>query len=95
MKDSHNEFREYLKKIKDVEEDKCAFCRKTPHEIRKEYFEYMKNPNKEFEDVNLDDLIIMTYKLNKPVCAGCYFSIKSNPKLVKEVMESPEEDVWM
>jgi len=94
MDEKRNEFLEYLRQIKDVSQDKCAFCGKTPDQIRKEYFEYMKNPTKEFEDIDLDDLIIMTYKLMKPVCAGCYFSIKNNPKLVKEIMDKAEDDVW-
>lgn len=80
MDDSRNEFLEYLWKIKDTQDDKCPFCSKSPDQIRKEYFEYMEDPDEEFENVDLDDLIIMTYKIKKPVCAGCldvkgYFKI--------------------
>lgn len=89
-----DKFREYLKKIQDVKEDKCWFCNKTPHKIRAEFFEYMKDPPEGLENLELEDLIIMTYKTKKPVCAGCYFAIKKSPELVKEILEKPEDKVW-
>jgi hypothetical protein len=54
----------------------------------------MKNPSKEFEDINIDDLIIMTDKTQKPVCASCYFAIKNNPELINEIFERPEDEIW-
>jgi len=92
--DPSNRFRDYLDKIKDNKEIRCAFCNKSPDDIRSEYYKYMMNPTKEFEDINIDDLIIMTEKLLKPVCAGCYFAIKNNPDLITEIMEKPEDEVW-
>ena len=91
---SSDMFREYLKKIQDIKEDHCWFCNKTPDQIRQDFFEYMKHPAEEFEDLELDDLIIMTYKLKRPVCASCYFAIKQNPELVKEILSKPEEEIW-
>lgn len=87
-------FREYLKKIEDIQEDKCWFCHKSPEDIKKEYYEYMKHPSEEFEDVDIDDIIIMTYKMLKPICAGCYFTMKHNADLVKEILKKPEDEVW-
>ena len=92
--DASDMFREYLKKVKDIKEDHCWFCSKTPDQIRHEFFEYMKHPAEEYEDLDVEDLIIMTYKLKKPVCASCYFAIKNNPQLVQEILEKPEDEVW-
>lgn len=92
--DLHEKFREYLRRIQDTTEDKCWFCNKTPDKIRQEFFEYMKNPAEGFEDITLDDLLIMTYKTQKPVCAGCYFAIKQSPELVKEILGKLEDEVW-
>jgi len=92
--DPSNRFKNYLDKIQNDNEIRCAFCNKSPEDIRSEYYEYMKDPSEEFEDINIDDLIIMTEKTQKPVCAGCYFSIKKNPKLVEEIFERPEDEIW-
>ena len=89
-----DKFREYLKRIQDTRDDKCWFCNKTPDKIREDFFEFMKNPPKGFEKVELEDLLIMTYKTRKPVCAGCYFAIKQSPKLVQEILEKPENEAW-
>lgn len=95
MSDSSSDrLKAYLNKINDSEEDRCWFCCKSPDQIRAEYFEYMKNPTKEFEEIDLDDLMIMTYKTLKPICAACYFAIKRNPVLVKEILDKPEDEVW-
>jgi len=87
-------FQEYLNKIKDIKDDKCWLCGKTPDQIRQEFYEYMRQPDREFDEIDLDDLIIMTYKTKKPICAACYFAIKRNPQLVREILERPEGDVW-
>jgi len=92
--DPSNRFRDYIEKIKNDNKNRCAFCNKTPDDIRAEYYEYMKNPSKQFEDINIDDMIIMSEKLQKPVCASCYFTIKKNPALIKEIFERPEDEVW-
>lgn len=93
--DPSNRFRDYLNKINNEKKEvRCTFCNKSPEDIRAEYYEYMKNPSEEFEDISIDDLIIMTEKLQKPVCAGCYFMIKRNPKLIDEIFERPEDEVW-
>jgi len=86
--------KDYLNKITDLEDDCCWLCGKTLDQIRSEYFEYMKHPSEEFADLTLDELVIMTYKTQKPICAGCYFSIKENAELVKEILDRPQEDVW-
>jgi hypothetical protein len=93
--DPSNRFRDYLNKLNNEKKEvRCTFCNKSPEDIRAEYYEYMKNPSEEFEDISIDDLIIMTEKLQKPVCAGCYFMIKRNPKLIDEIFERPEDEVW-
>jgi len=92
--DPSNRFRNYLDKIQNDDQIRCAFCNKSPDDIRAEYYEYMKNPSAEFEDIDIDDLIILTEKTQKPVCAGCYFSIKKNPMLVEEIFERPEDEIW-
>jgi len=89
-----NRFRDYLNKISDIEDDRCWYCKKSPEDIKQEYYDYMKNPAEEFEEFNIDDISIMSYKLKKPICAGCYFTMKKNPKLIKEVLEKPEDEVW-
>jgi len=91
---SSNRFKKYLDKIKDDDEKRCFFCNKTPDDIRAEYYQYMMDPDAEFDDVPLDELIIMTDKLKKPVCAGCYFNIKDNPELIEEIFNRPEDEVW-
>jgi len=92
--DPSNRFRKYLDKKMNSDEIKCTICNKTADDIRAEYFEYMKDPSEEFEDISLGDLIIMSDKLGKPICAGCYFAIRNNPNLVQDVLEKPEDDVW-
>ncbi len=87
-------FKEYLRKIDDPNKDKCCLCGKSPDQIRCEFEKYMQNPSLEYEDLDLDDILIMTYKTKKPVCAGCYFSIKQNPELVQEILDKPEEEIW-
>ena len=57
--DPSNRFRNYLDKIQNDDQVRCTFCNKSPDDIRAEYCEYMKNPSKEFEDINIDELIIM------------------------------------
>ena len=93
--DPSNRFKNYLDKIKNAKDEiRCAFCNKSPDDIRAEYYKYMMNPSEEFEDISIDDLVIMTEKLQKPVCAACYFTIKNNPDLVQEIFETPEDEVW-
>lgn len=92
--DPVNRFRDYLDNKGNDDQVRCAFCNKTRNDILREYEEYMENPSQEFEDLTLDDLIIMTEKLQKPVCAGCYFAIKNNVDLVNEIFDRPEDEVW-
>lgn len=87
-------FKEYLERIEDVSQDRCWLCCKTPDDIKREYYEYMKDPDEGFEEMDIDDIIIMTYKLQKPICAGCYFTIKNNPDLIKEIQTKPQDEVW-
>ena len=89
-----HKFKEYLKKINDITDDKCWFCHKTPDQIREEFFEYMKNPSEEYEELEIEDIAIMTYHTQKPICAACYVAIKQNPDLVQEVLDKPEDEVW-
>lgn len=84
----------YLKRIDDPQDDRCWICNKSPDQIREQYYEYMKNPSQEFTEIDIDDLMIMTYKTGKPICAACYFAIKKNPVLIKEILDKPVEEVW-
>ncbi len=84
----------YLNKIKDVKDDKCWLCYKTPDKIREEFFEYMKHPSKDFENLQLEDVVIMTYKTKLPICAGCYFTIKQHADLIQEILEKSDEEIW-
>tara|TARA_B100000745_G_scaffold281991_1_gene215017 strand:- start:451 stop:756 length:306 start_codon:yes stop_codon:yes gene_type:complete len=92
--DEFKRLREYLEKINDPTQDKCWFCGKTPDSLRAEFFEYMKNPAQGYEDFNVDDVIFMSYKTQKPICASCYFLIKRNPDLVQEILKRPEGEIW-
>ena len=92
--DINDIFKEYLDKINDPKEDRCWFCAKTPDMIRSEFFEYMEHPPEGLEDMDLDDIIIMSYKTKKPICAACYFSIKNNPELIQEILDRPEDEIW-
>ena len=91
---SSNRFRDFLNQPKKDDQTRCFFCDKTEDDIRSEYYEYMKNPDMEFEAISWDDLIIMSTKLKYPVCAGCYFAIKRNPDLIEEIFNRPENEVW-
>ncbi len=84
----------YINRIDDPNEDRCWLCNKSPEQIRAQYYEYMQNPSREFTDIDIDDLMIMTYKTLKPICAGCYFALKKNPVLIQEIFDKPVEDVW-
>jgi hypothetical protein len=87
-------FKEYLKKIKNPGEDHCWLCGKTPEHIRQEFFKSKETAAEEFEDVELDDIAIISYKTKKPICAACYFELKRHPDLIQEILERPEDDVW-
>ena len=91
---SFNRFKDFMKNIDDPKEDHCWFCNKTPDEIKAEFFERMKNPPPGLEDLSVDDILIMTYKTKKPICAACYFAIKHNPELIKEILQRPEDEIW-
>ena len=87
-------FKEYLNKIQDIKEDKCWFCKKTPDQMREEFFQIKKDPEKGLDELEFDDLITITYKTKKPICASCYFAMKKNPDLVKEILARPMKEIW-
>lgn len=92
--DPSNRFRDYLERLKNDKQVRCTFCNKSADDIRAQYYEYMKHPSQEFDDISIDDLSIITEKTQKPVCAACYFAIKKNPVLIDEIFERPEDEVW-
>lgn len=92
--DPSNRFRDYIDKIKNGGQIRCVFCNKSREDILAEYSEYMKNPSVEFSDISIDDLSIITEKTQKPLCASCYFTVKSNPELIREIFERPEDEIW-
>jgi hypothetical protein len=91
---SFNRFKDYLEKIKEDDEQRCWFCNKSAADIIAEYEEYMQNPDVKFDNVDKEDLIIMTFKTKKPICAGCYFAIRENQELIDEIFERPEDEIW-
>ena len=36
----------------------------------------------------------MSYKMERPMCAGCFFQMKNNKELVDEIFRRSEEEVW-
>ena len=89
-----NRFRDLLDKAKDDDQARCWFCNKSEDDIRAEYIEHMNQPENADEDIEMDDLIIMSYKMKKPICAGCFFQMKNNKELVDEIFRSLEEEIW-
>ena len=84
----------YLKKIKDVQHDRCWFCGKNPDQIREEFYQAKNDPDKGFDQFEIEDIVMITYKTKRPICASCYFTIKKNPDLIKEILSKPQKDVW-
>ena len=91
---SPNRFENILDKAKDDEARRCWFCNKSEDDIRAEFLESMQKPENADKEINIDDLIIMSYETKKPICAACYFQLKSNKELVDEIFERPEGDIW-
>lgn len=89
-------FKEYLRKIKDIKDDRCWICNRTPDKLRKDFYEFKKNPPQGFEEIELEDIFVITYadKIRHPVCFNCYFNIRENPDLIKEIMEKSEDEIW-
>ncbi len=90
---SSNRFKYFLDKTPD-DGKRCFFCNKSEDEIRAEYLEAMKKPENAGKEIDIDDVLIMTYKTKKPVCAGCYFQLRENEDLVDEIFQRPEEEIW-
>ena len=94
VKGRDDAFKEYLKKVQSIEDDQCWICGKTPDVIKAEFYERMKDPPEGMEHLTIDDILIMTYKTKHPLCASCYFTIKQNPGLIREVLEKPDNEIW-
>ena len=94
MMSPFNRFRDFLDKAKDDDQARCWFCNKSEDDIRQEYIEHMNQPENADEDIEMDDLTIMSYKMERPICAGCFFQMKNNKELVDEVFQRPEEEIW-
>jgi len=89
-----NRFNDILEKAKDDEEKRCWFCNKSEDDIRTEFLESMQKPENAGKEIDIDDLIIMSYETQKPICAACYFQIKNNKDLIDEIFERPEGELW-
>ena len=87
-------FNIYLNKIKDIRNDHCWMCGRTPDEIREQFYAAKNDPEKDMEHFDVEDIVIMTYKTRLPICASCYFSIKKHPHLIKEILKKSIEDIW-
>jgi len=90
---SSNRFSDMMDKSKE-DEKRCWFCNKSEDEIRADYMESMKKPENIGKEIDMDDVLIMSYKTIKPICAGCYFQMKGNRELVDEIFQRPEEEIW-
>lgn len=86
--------KEYLRKIKDIKEDRCWICNRAPDKLREDFYEFKKKPPLGFEEIELEDIFVMTYKTRHPVCFNCYFNIRENPDLIKEIMEKSKDKIW-
>lgn len=87
-------FQEYLSRINDIKEDRCWICRRTPDRLRNDFYDFKKDPPKGCEEIDLDDVFTLTYRIQHPVCFSCYISIKQNPELIKEIMNKSEDEIW-
>lgn len=87
-------FQEYLNKIREIEEDRCWICNRTPDKLRNDFYDYKKNPPKGCEEIDLDDIFLLTYKTQHPICFNCYIAIRQNSELIKEIVNKPEDEVW-
>ena len=89
-----NRFSDFMDKPTDDHQARCWFCNKSEGDIRKEYIEYMNQPENIDKDIEMDDLSIMSYKMQKPMCAGCFFQMKNNKGLIDEIFLRSEEEIW-
>ncbi len=89
-----NRFDEIFDKQREDDHKRCWFCNKTEDDIKAEYFKYIVKQDVAFNDVPFDDLIVLTDKLQKPVCAACYFNIRESGELIEEIYNKPEDEVW-
>jgi len=87
-------FQEYLNRIKEIGEDRCWICKRTLDELRNDFYESKKNPPKGTEEIDLDDILLLSYKTKHPICFNCYYTIRQDPELIKEIADKPEDEVW-
>jgi len=87
-------FQEYLNRIKEISEDRCCICNRTPDKLRNDFYEYKRNPPKGMEEVGLDEILFLSYRTKRPICFSCYYGIRQNPELVKEISDKSEDEVW-
>ena len=90
---SQNRFKQFLDKPND-DGKRCWICNKSEEEIRQNFMEAMKRPENIGKEIDLEDVLFMSYKTKKPICAGCYFQLRNNEELVDEIFQLPEEEIW-
>ena len=90
---SSNRFKQLLDKPND-DGKRCWLCNKSEDDIRADYQEAMKKPENIGKEIDMDSVLIMSFKTKKPICAGCYFQLRENDELVDEIFERSENDVW-
>lgn len=89
-----NKFQQYLSKINKISEDKCCICNRTSEELKKNFYEYAKNNVGVVTESDLDEIFLLSYKTNRPVCFACYYGIKQNPELIRGILEKHENEIW-
>jgi len=87
-------FQQYLSKINEISEDKCCICKRTPEELKKNFFKYAKSNSGVVTESDLDEVFLLSYKTKRPVCFVCYYGIKQNPELTREILEKHEDEIW-
>jgi len=88
-----NRFKEFFDQQRD-DQKRCWFCNKTEDDIKAEYFKYIMKQDVPFNDIPWEELVVMTGKLQKPVCAACYFNIRESGELIEDIFNKPEDEVW-
>ena len=89
-----NRFRNFSDLPAEDDQPRCWFCNRSEREIREDYLRHLNDPDNIHQDINIEDMITMSHRLQMPICASCYFQIRNNKILIDEVFQKSEDDVW-
>ena len=83
---TNNDVIRFLKIVHDSKIKRCAICERTPDEVREQY----PHPTaQKFAHEALQE----TENVQKSVCWICYFNIKTNPIVIEQIQESPDDEI--